>query len=394
MGLSLAQLLSQAFPARQIALIDRFSLDAPEQLYQPSFDYRSTAISRDSADIFERLGVWRALSEHATAIRRVHVSDRGHAGKTSYSEQDNNGRALGYVVDNAWLGRVLAEQVLNLPNVRRIAPAVVNSLRVGADGAHIEIAENGQVYSLRSQLAIVADGADSTIRQSLGIMTEVHDYHQSAVIANVAFEKPHQGVAYERFTEDGPVALLPHGESDSANSSSLVWTTPKAKVEEVLQWSDEMFLSALQKAFGYRLGKFIKVGARLHYPLRRVIAKEQARGSVVLMGNAAHALHPVAGQGFNLALRDAECLTATLVKASGRGESLGSLRVLTSYVAQQQKDQWLTTNLSHGFNRIFADARLPVQGLRNAALIALNLGAPIKKSFFDQMMGKTHFAPR
>ncbi len=394
MGLSLAQLLSQAFPARHITLIDRFSLEAPESLYQPSFDYRSTAISRDSADIFERLGVWSSLNEHATAIRRVHVSDRGHAGKTSYSERDNNGCALGYVVDNAWLGRVLAEQVLNLPNVRRIAPAVVNSLRVGVDGAHLEISENNHNYQLRCQLAIVADGADSAIRQGLGIMTEVHDYHQSAVIANVAFEKPHQGVAYERFTEDGPVALLPHGECDSANTSSLVWTTPEAKVDEVLQWPEEVFLSALQKAFGYRLGKFTKVGARLHYPLKRVVAKEQARSSIVLMGNAAHALHPVAGQGFNLALRDAECLTSTLVKASERGESLGALSVLNTYVTQQQKDQWLTTNLSHGFNRIFADARLPVQGLRNAALIALNLGAPIKKSFFDQMMGKTHFAPR
>ncbi len=394
MGLSLAQLLSQAFPARQITLIDRFSLDAPDCLYQPSFDYRSTAISRDSADIFEHLGVWAALSEHATAIRRVHVSDRGHAGKTSYSEEDNNGQALGYVVDNAWLGRVLAEQALKLPNVRRLAPAVVNSLRMNVEGARIEIAENDQAYSLQCQLAIVADGADSAIRQSLGIMTDDHNYHQSAVIANVAFEKSHQGVAYERFTEEGPVALLPHGESDSANTSSLVWTTPETKVDEVLQWSDEAFLSALQKAFGYRLGKFTKVGARLHYPLRRVVAKEQARSAVVLMGNAAHALHPVAGQGFNLALRDAECLTATLLKASEQGESLGSLRVLTSYVAQQQKDQWLTTNLSHGFNRIFADTRLPIQGVRNAALITLNLGAPIKKSFFDHMMGKTHFAPR
>lgn len=386
-GLSLAQLMSQYLPDLQICLIDKFPLELNDKLYQPSFDHRSTAISRDSADIFDRLGLWQSIGEHATAIRRVHVSDRGHMGSTSYSEKDNDGDPLGYVVDNAWLGRSLAKGVIAQSRITRLAPANVTSLKIGAEGAILSI-EAKQHIQLKCQLVVIADGANSSLRNSLGIVTESFDYQQAAIIANVAFEKPHQGVAYERFTDTGPVALLPLGESDDARTASLVWTTPNARLDDALAWSDEQFAEELQTAFGYRLGTFTRVGERFHYPLKRMLAKEQVRSSVVLMGNAAHSLHPVAGQGFNLALRDAERLTSTIAQYRARGESLGSLAMLKPYIEKQQSDQWLTSMISHGFNRVFSDQRLAVQGVRNLALIGLNLNQGFKKTFFDQMMGK------
>ncbi len=386
-GLSLAQLMSQHLPDLQICLIDKFPLELNDNLYQPSFDHRSTAISRDSADIFDRLGLWQSIGEHATAIRRVHVSDRGHMGSTSYSENDNDGEPLGYVVDNAWLGRSLAKGVIEQSRITRLAPANVSSLKIGADGATLSL-EAEQNIQIKCQLVVIADGANSSLRNSLGIATESFDYQQAAIIANVAFEKPHLGVAYERFTDTGPVALLPLGESDDARTSSLVWTTPNARLESALAWTDEQFAEELQTAFGYRLGKFTRIGERFHYPLKRMLAKEQVRSSVVLMGNAAHSLHPVAGQGFNLALRDAERLTSTIAQYRARGESLGSLAMLKPYIEKQQSDQWLTSMISHGFNRVFSDQRLVLQGARNLALIGLNLNQGIKKTFFDQMMGK------
>ncbi len=388
-GLSMVELCARYLPSKRVALFEQFPLEVRDDLYQPSFDYRSTAISRDSADIFDSLGLWQQIGDHATEIQRVHVSDRGHAGLTSFDRSENRGSALGYVVDNAWLGRVLIQSVLNKSNATCIAPSEVSAIRFTEQGAHLQVksAEHGSL-EVNCELAIVADGAGSVLRQRLGIDVDTYNYEQSAVIANVEHQFAHEGVAYERFTESGPVAFLPHGESNKAKASSIVWTTPSEKVDDVLRWSDDKFLATLQHTFGFRLGALTKVGVRHHYPLKRVVAKEQVRTSVVLMGNAAHALHPVAGQGFNLALRDALCLVKTLSSEKRDDESLGALRLLQRYVDKQQADQWLTTMMSHSFNRVFADDRNLLRAFRNFGLIGMNLCQPVKHTFFNQMMGK------
>ncbi|WP_086929804.1 2-octaprenyl-6-methoxyphenyl hydroxylase [Agarilytica rhodophyticola] len=398
-GLSLALLVAHKIPDARISIIEHYPLDTSQshtkKMYQPSFDERSTAISSNSATIFKQLGLWCDIQQHITPISRVHVTDRGHFGATSYAEQDNNNQSLGFVVDNRWLGYCLAQKTAQLPNIEIFAPANAKNISFHSGGATIELdgsnVSRGASHfprELNCDLLVVADGAESELRQKMGIATEEDDYHQVAVIANVEFEHAHHGVAYERFTESGPLALLPLGARNSASKSALVWTTPKSKVDEVMGWDDHTFLTNLQSAFGYRLGHFTKVGERHHYSLKCVIAKEQVRSSMVLMGNAAHYLHPVAGQGFNLALRDCLHLSNQLAKQQQRGEPLGQLQGLQEYVANQQSDQWLTVNMSHNFNRLFTNENKAAQALRNVGLLGLGLFQPAKDTFFNRMMGK------
>lgn len=394
-GLSIALLLASKLAGKKISVIEKYPFSL-ETLYQPSFDQRSTAISADSVRIFQALGLWSKISEHVTAIRKVLVSDKGHVGNTAFEELENNNETLGYVVDNEWLGRCLISEANTKSSIDLVAPESVSRLQPMKNGARLHC-ENRK---LDCELVVVADGANSALREKLGIEVETYRYDQHAIIANVSFENPHSGSAFERFTEHGPAALLPLGEKDAAGYANLVWTTPSEMLEERLNFSDEEFLQALQNIYGYRLGAFTRVGQRNSYPLVRQVSKEQVRSSIVLMGNAAHSLHPVAGQGFNLALRDAEALTKCLCEAQesskenllDKTQALGDLSVLQSYVDSQNTDQWLTTMISHGFNRVFSDDRLAVQGARNIGLLALNLVQPVKRGFFNQMMGKGSLA--
>lgn len=391
-GMSLALLLAKACSEQKIILLDAHPVQSSKsssELYQPSFDARSTAISADSVNILSRLGIWSNIEKHSTSIDTVHVSDRGHIGSTRYTREQNNHQALGYVVDNTWLGRCLTDAVLSQQNLYVYGEVKASQPIIHADSVQIKLSH--ETFSEASaKLLIVADGAQSQLRDQLGIATQEHDYHQHAVIANVQSEQSHRGVAFERFTSVGPMALLPRGESAEANASALVWTTPEDDVEKVMQWSDANFLAELQNAFGYRLGKFVQVGNRQHYPLKKIFAAEQVRQRVVLMGNAAHFLHPVAGQGFNLALRDANKLAEVLSNEviANIASDVGDLNVLQRYLDQQEKDQWLTTALSHNFNRLFSSDHRAVQGARNIGLLSLNHLLPVQQSFFQQMMGR------
>ena len=395
-GLALAQMMANSFSqtgtAKKVTLIETFPIVDTSventQPYQPSFDSRSTAISGGSVELLERAGIWEQIAEHVTAIEKVHVSDRGHIGSTCYSKDDNHGQALGYVVENAWLGRVLASVVLNCEGVNVVAPAQVEAIFPKRDGALLTYVKNDEAHSLKSDVVIIADGSDSPLRKKLGMGVTVHDYQQHAIVANVSYDKSHEGMAFERFTEDGPLALLPLGENSNSRTSALVWTRAGDAVDEIMSCSDEHFLNHLQQVFGYRLGAFTSVSKRSNYPLQLLLAKEQARSSIVLMGNAAHFLHPVAGQGFNLALRDCATLIDVLCAAVANHKRLGTLDVLQQYVDKQRADQSATSWISHSFIGLFASKKAPVQLGRNLALLGMDSFSSARQAFFSQMMGK------
>ncbi len=374
-GASLALALQQGAKARgwNIALIEPFE---PGSEYQPSYDARSTALSYGTRLIYQRLGVWERIAERAEPITQIHVSDRGRAGATRLDASDQQVPALGYVVENAWIGHCLW-QALDDEVVTRHCPAKVEQMQAVAAGYRLTLT-TGQV--LDCDLAVLADGGRSALREQLGIAIKTTPYDQSALIANVTPGKPHGGQAFERFTDDGPMALLPLQD----NRCALVWTRPEEDAARLAALPEAAFLDELQQAFGYRLGGFQQVGARHLYPLMLIEAEEQVRSGLVVLGNAAHSLHPIAGQGYNLSLRDTEALAAALLSSSAK---LGDIGVLQAYHRQQRTDQWLTVGFSDRLTRLFAGSALLSVAGRNLGLLGLDLLPPAKAWFARQAMG-------
>lgn len=384
-GASLGLLLSQCLPNWRIVLCERTVTDVqPDQpLGQSGFDARSTALSPSSVSMLERLGVWQSALRGATPIRKIHVSDRGHAGRVCLDEQDNQNSPLGYVVENEALGQALTHALVSRHNLTVLAPTEVVRVRFTAAHAVLTLKE-GQTAELRARLVIVADGADSQLRSRLGIDADVVDYEQCAVVANVQCAEPHRCVAYERFTSGGPLAMLPL-KGVYGHTSAMVWSWPIQSRDRIAGMSESELLTRLQTVFGYRLGRFLSVGERNIYALRRVLAREQVRRRLVLMGNAAHFLHPVAGQGFNLAARDALRLTELLVRMGG---DPGDLSILQRYEKEQAADQRNTAMLSHGFNQWFGNGNPLLVGLRNGAMGAVQTQSWIRNQFIRQMAGR------
>jgi 2-polyprenylphenol 6-hydroxylase len=284
---------------------------------------------------------------------------------------------------------VLTSALKAQENIKLFSSVTVEKILPKISGAELQLAENSnQTNKITSDLVVMADGGKSPLAQKLGIDFNLESYQQTAIIANVAFTEPHQHVAYERFTELGPIALLPLGKNASAQEAALVLTLPKEQANELLNSSDDLFLAHLQKRFGQRLGKFNRVGERKVFPLQLITAKEQIRSHLVLIGNAAHFLHPVAGQGFNLSLRDCVRLTQHLAASK---KHLGDLSVLQEYLQDQQRDQKTTILFSDQLVKLFSSSRLPVIVLRHLGFLGLESIPAAKKLLVDQTMGK-HYA--
>lgn len=350
--------------------------------WQPSYDARSTALSQGSRQLYERLGVWDKLSQRVEPISQIHVSDRGHPGAARIDARSERVPALGYVVENAWLGEVLIG-ALDHEVIEWIAPARVRRAIPGVSGYQIEVATEAGEQQLDTDLLVIADGGRSSLLSQLGIHREVSPYNQVAIIANVTSAAGHGSVAYERFTDSGPLALLPL----SGKRSALVWTLPSDEAADVAALPDSAFLARLQDAFGYRMGVLEKVGERHCYPLSLIEAEEQVRTGLVVLGNAAHSLHPIAGQGFNLSLRDTVALADALVQAQQQGRRPGDLVVLQDYLSRQRHDQLITVAFSDRLTRLFSN-RQPLLALgRNLGLLGLDILPPAKRIFARQAMG-------
>ena len=374
-GASLALALQRGAKERgwTIELIEPFE---PGHDYQPSYDARSTALSYGTRLIYQRLGVWDQIAERAEPITDIHVSDRGRAGVTRLDAASQQVQALGYVVENAWIGHCLW-QALDDNVVTRRCPAEVEYMRAVPGGYRLTLTDS---QTLDCDLAVLADGGRSGLREHLGIEVKQSPYGQTALIANVTPGIPHGGRAFERFTDEGPMALLPLPD----NRCALVWTRPERDAARLGSIPETEFLDELQQAFGYRLGGFQQVGARHLYPLVLIEAEEQVRSSLVVLGNAAHSLHPIAGQGYNLSLRDTEALAVALLHSSA---PLGALSVLQGYHRQQRSDQRLTVGFSDQLTQLFGESgRLSVAG-RNLGLLGLDLLPPAKAWFARQAMG-------
>lgn len=350
--------------------------------WQPSYDNRSTALSHGSRRLFERLGVWEKLAKGAEPIRKIHISDRGYPGSARMNAVDEGVPALGYIVENAWLGEVLLG-ALDHQTIDWVAPARVARATPKPGGYQLDMNTPDGPQQLDSDLLVIADGGRSGLLEQLGVRRKVSPYQQVAVIANITSADGHAGVAYERFTESGPLALLPL----SGQRSALIWTLPADAAEAVAALPDRLFLERLQAAFGFRMGALTQVGERASYALNLIEAEEQIRSHLVVLGNAAHSLHPIAGQGFNLSLRDAMALVDTLLEAWQQQRDPGALDVLQGYMNRQYSDQATTVAFSHYLTQLFSNRNPALIVGRNAGLLAMDLLLPLKSFIAQQGMG-------
>jgi 2-octaprenyl-6-methoxyphenol hydroxylase len=353
-----------------------------------SFDARSTALSYGSKQIYSRLGLWGGLADVVSPIRKIHVSDRGHFGAVRLSHDEMGFEALGYVAENHDLSRVLNQALDDSASIEFLRPARIADMTPIASGMRLRL-EGEQIESsaIEASLVVLADGGKSNLTAKLGITSSVKRYEQKAIISNIAFENAHEGVAFERFTDSGPLAVLPLEKLNGDNRGALIWTVPAEEADATLALPDEAFLATLQGRFGHRLGHLTKVGARFAYPLALTVAQEQVRPGLVLLGNVAHTLHPVAGQGLNLALRDAHCLAQLLVAARKRGKELGAMQVLLEYVEAQRSDQSNTIDFSHYMTRLFSNTHPALVWARKLGLFSVDLIPSVKHGFAKQAMG-------
>ena len=368
----------------RVALIEAVPHDA---VAQPSFDERTTALSNGSRRILETLGVWPAVSAAATPIAKIHVSDQGRFGFARIDAAEQGLAAMGFVVPNRALGAALWSRLAGSQSVRVFCPARVLRVSADTDAARFALAGEGGETTLQARLIVAADGVNSAVREAFGVGAETRDYVQTAVITTVLAQRFHDYVAYERFTPSGPLALLPL----SDGRCTLVLTLPPSLAEAALAWSDAQFLAEVQSRFGFRLGRFLQAGRRVSYPLSLTRAAATSRGRCVIIGNAAQGLHPVAGMGFNLGLRDAACL-AELVAA--HRDDPGAPGLVAEYDAWRAADRGGIIAFTDGLVRVFSNPLRSVQRLRNLGLLAFDLLPPAKAALSRLSTGAAGRTPK
>ncbi|MDC4296756.1 2-octaprenyl-6-methoxyphenyl hydroxylase [Acinetobacter baumannii] len=386
-GLSLSLMLAKANIAVKLLEAVKYPNYDDQNVapYHSSFDARNTALSRRSVQIYQKLGLWDALQQHATPILQVHITEQGSFGKARLIAEQEKVESFGQVIENAWLGRVLLTQVRQQPLIELIDGVQVTALTQDAEQVHIEAQRGDEVLKLESKLLIAADGRDSFCRQTIGVGVDVHDYDQVAIVTTVQTSKPHEQVGFERFSALGPLALLP---LPGEYRRSVVWPVKKGTEDEWLgEENDQHFLDALQKTYGDRAGKFEKTGKRFSYPLSQVLAHKQAVGRVILMGNAAHTIHPVAGQGFNLCLRDADVLLRYLVNQLSASDDIGNPDNLLAYEQARLSDQQRVIKFCDTVVRGFSNQNPLLKLIRNTGLIAFDVIPGVKPLVANYAMG-------
>jgi 2-octaprenyl-6-methoxyphenol hydroxylase len=346
-------------------------------------DARSIALSHISLQIFNTLGLGAFIEKHLTPIRNIHISDRGHFGISRLSATNFKIPFLGATIEHNHLHEALWQQINAMENVTVFTPAMITKLQEGDAGYQLRMKFQESEYAVDSDLLIAADGSESWLRKQCALPIETKDYQQTAIVGNIGIKDFNNATAFERFTDQGPLALLPLGNQRCA----FVWTLCPSMALEMLQLSNPEFLKHFQKAFGYRLGRFQWLGHRQAFPLKYVFAKEKCKKNMLLLGNAAHTLHPIAGQGFNLALRDVGSLAEVLKNHFDNAGNLIDGQLLKKFIDSRSHDHWLLKNFTNQLLNIFSPKFFPLVMMRNLGLLAFDQTPIVKNYLTKKTMG-------
>jgi len=368
-----------------IALLDAASIDSTTPTAAGALDGRATALALGSRNLLESIGLWQHLCSHSQAISTIQVSDQGQPWKSDMQASHMQREALGYVLQNQAMGQVFLEQINRRCSdfVQLIDQSQVTAIDNARQNSQLEYNRLGQCGTLTAQLVVMADGGRSVLRQQLGMFDQVQSYDQVALVANLELDQHHNGLACERFTPSGPLALLPLPSFEGKHRAALVWTQPIERQTELQQMSDEQLLQDIQQHVGYPMGEFRAIGDRQVYPLTLSVATEQARQGLAVVGNAAHTLHPIAGQGFNLALRGSFALAEAVLKACKQGRPIGDLANLNQFVEISRWDQDRVIGASDKVMKLFSSNKRHYSVLRQLGLLTMQQ-VPIVKTIFTR----------
>lgn len=354
---------------------------------QTDNDGRGLALSLNSQRLLERIGVWEQLAEHSNPIREIHVSHRGRFGSVRLDAGLLNSEALGYVTPAARLGRALLDSLKAAANIDFLCPASLASLRQDSTGVSADVETAGPVRSLRSRLLIGADGSQSRVRDLCGIGVRSKDYGQTAIVCGVHSERAHTNIAWERFTDSGPCALLPLVDGSLVS----VCCVASADADRWLGLADADYAALLETRFGHRLGRFRTSGPRQSYPIRLIESERQRDGRVLLLGNSVHTVHPNAAQGFNLGLHDAAALAAEMLHSNADVADAGDESLLTRYLERRRPVQKRVVRFTDTLAWLFYQPHPFVGPLlgpgRGLAMLAMDLLPGAKRAFLRRTAG-------
>lgn len=369
-GASLAIALGKA--GQRVALIEA----AAPPKSEPAWDERTIALNLASQRIYTNLGLWESLAPEVEPILATHISERGRFGVARFTAQEAGEEALGWNIPVRALGATLWRAVQAEKNIQLLCPGKVEKLAVGEGSVTLTLAGGGKV---EARLVVAADGAQSVIRRELGIGAEEIDYQQVAIVTAVRPQRPHLGIAYERFLPEGPLALIPR----PRHRCAVIWTVATASAPALLNLPDPEFLERLHDAFGHRLGKMLEGGRRVAHPLTRVMSDKLTAPRVIFAGNAAQTLHPIAAQGFNLGLRD----IATVAELVADAPDPGAPDVLARYEARRGDERARVAGFTDQLVRIFSSQLPGLAGARHWGLLALDVLPAVKDAVMRQNLG-------
>lgn len=350
-----------------------------------NLDLRTTGLTRSSERVLANAGIWQSLQPHASAIERLEISELGAFGCARIDGQRHGISPIGYMLPNHELIAALSKKVSQCKNIRVQSPAALQALQQHGDGLELQVDQDGQTYKYTTALLVGADGANSKVRDLLHIGASRKDYGQSAIITNVLPQLPHNNTAYERFTEVGPLAVLPI----QNNHCALIWTHAAEFAPEYIKMNDQEFLQRLQSEFGFRLGKFLEVGKRVAYPLSLTSSDSLCTSNALLLGNAAQSVHPVAAQGLNLGLRDVQTLVELLKKH--KFDSASYAQMLEDYAQLRTADRNHVIRLTDGLTRAFATQAQPLKSLRSWGIRAVGVLPSVQRALLRRNLGMRYF---